>query len=110
MLHGCGLVLVDAWDMKQEGLASIFTNAHHSPREIYVFKAILHSCCGLKAVLFCVASTRTFVLASGSVEVICEGCADVLRIDIGILAHRGDGIVARPSFTEIAENAYRKRH
>ena len=37
MLHGCGLVLVDAWDMKQEGLASIFTNAHHGPREIYVF-------------------------------------------------------------------------
>ena len=32
MLYGCGLVLVDAWDMKQEGLASIFTNAHHSPR------------------------------------------------------------------------------
>ena len=36
MLHGCGLVLVDAWDAGQEGLASIFTNAHHSPREISV--------------------------------------------------------------------------
>ena len=43
MLHGCGLVLVDAWDMKQEGLASIFTNAHHSSREIYVSKIVLHS-------------------------------------------------------------------
>jgi hypothetical protein len=32
MLYGCGLVLVDAWDMKQEGLAIIFTNAHHCPR------------------------------------------------------------------------------
>ena len=36
MLYGCGLVLVDAWDMNQKGLASIFTNAHHSPREISV--------------------------------------------------------------------------
>ena len=36
VLHGCGLVLVNAWDMKQEGLASIFTNAHHGPREISV--------------------------------------------------------------------------
>ena len=31
MLHGSGLVLVDAWDMKQEGLVGIFANAHHGP-------------------------------------------------------------------------------
>ena len=36
MLHGCSLVIVDAGDAGQEGLASIFTNAHHSPREISV--------------------------------------------------------------------------
>ena len=36
MLHGCSLVIVDAGDAGQEGLASIFTNAHHGPREIYV--------------------------------------------------------------------------
>ena len=36
MLHGCSLVIVDAWDAGQEGLASIFTNTHHSPREISV--------------------------------------------------------------------------
>ena len=62
MLYGCGLVLVNAWDMKQEGLVGILTNAHHSPREIYVFKVILHSCCGLEAVLFCVTCTLAFVL------------------------------------------------
>ena len=62
MLHGCGLVLVDAWDMNQKGLASIFTNAHHGPREIYVFKTVVHSCCGLEAVLFCVTCALAFVL------------------------------------------------
>jgi hypothetical protein len=62
MLHGCSLVIVDAGDAGQEGLASIFTNAHHGPREIYVFKVILHSCCGLEAVLFCVTCARSFVL------------------------------------------------
>ena len=36
MLHGCSLVIVDAGDAGQEGLASIFTNARHSPREISV--------------------------------------------------------------------------
>ena len=36
MLYGCSLVIVDAGDAGQEGLASIFTNAHHSPREISV--------------------------------------------------------------------------
>ena len=36
VLHGCSLVIVDAGDAGQEGLASIFTNAHHSPREISV--------------------------------------------------------------------------
>ena len=36
MLHGCGLILVEAWDMNQKGLAIIFTNAHHCPREISV--------------------------------------------------------------------------
>ena len=43
MLHGCSLVIVDAGDAGQEGLASIFTNAHHGPREIYVSKIVLHS-------------------------------------------------------------------
>ena len=86
----------------------ILTNAHHGPREIYVFEVILHSCDGLEPVLFRITSTRTFVLTSGSVEVIREGCADVLRIDIGILAHRGDGIVARPAFTEISEDVVGK--
>ena len=62
MLHGCSLVIVDAGDAGQEGLASIFTNAHHSPREIYVFKTVVHSCCGLEAVLFCVTCTLAFVL------------------------------------------------
>ena len=62
MLYGCGLVIVDAGDAGQEGLVGILTNAHHSPREIYVFKVILHSCCGLKAVLFCVTCTLAFVL------------------------------------------------
>ena len=62
MLYGCGLILVNAWDMKQEGLASIFTNAHHGPREIYVFKTVVHSCCGLEAVLFCVTCALAFVL------------------------------------------------
>ncbi len=62
MLHGCGLILIDARDMNQKGLVGILTNAHHGPREIYVFKVILHSCCGLEAVLFIVTSTRTFVL------------------------------------------------
>lgn len=42
MLYGCGLVLVDAWDMKQEGLASIFTNAHHGPTQIYVMMNKFH--------------------------------------------------------------------
>ena len=36
MLHGCGLVLVDAWDAGRKGLVGILTNAHHSPREISV--------------------------------------------------------------------------
>ena len=31
MLHGCGLTLVDDWDMYQKGLAIIFANAHHGP-------------------------------------------------------------------------------
>lgn len=43
MLHGCSLVIVDAGDAGQEGLASIFTNAHHAPREIYLSKIVLHS-------------------------------------------------------------------
>ena len=42
MLHGCGLILIDAWDMKQEGLASIFTNAHHGPTQIYVMMNKFH--------------------------------------------------------------------
>ena len=42
MLYGCGLVLVNAWDMKQEGLASIFTNAHHGPTQIYVMMNKFH--------------------------------------------------------------------
>mgnify|MGYP007101931138 CR=1 FL=1 len=42
MLHGCGLILVNAWDMKQEGLASIFTNAHHGPTQIYVMMNKFH--------------------------------------------------------------------
>ena len=62
MLHGCSLVIVDAGDIGQEGLASIFTNAHHGPREIYVFKTVVHSCCGLEAVLFCVTCALAFVL------------------------------------------------
>jgi hypothetical protein len=62
VLHGCDLILIDAWDMNQKGLVGILTNAHHSPREIYVFKVILHSCCGLEAVLFCVTCTLAFVL------------------------------------------------
>ena len=62
MLHGCGLVLVDAWDMKQEGLASIFTNTHHCPREIYVMEIVLHSWDVLESVLFRITSTLAFVL------------------------------------------------
>jgi hypothetical protein len=62
MLHGCGLILLDAGDAGRKRLVEILTNAHHSPREIYVFKVILHSCCGLKAVLFIVTSTLAFVL------------------------------------------------
>ena len=62
MLHGCGLILLDAGDAGRKGLVGIFANAHHSPREIYVFKVILHSCCGLEAVLFCVTCTLAFVL------------------------------------------------
>ena len=62
MLYGCGLILLDAGDAGRKGLVGILTNAHHSPREIYVFKVILHSCCGLEAVLFCVTCTLAFVL------------------------------------------------
>ena len=62
MLHGCGLVGLDAWNVGQKGLVGILTNAHHSPREIYVFKVILHSCYGLEAGLFCVTCTLAFVL------------------------------------------------
>ena len=36
MLHGCGLVLVDAGDAGRKGLVGILTNAHHSLREISV--------------------------------------------------------------------------
>ena len=43
MLHGCGLVLVDAWDAGRKGLVGSLTEAHHSPREIYVFEIVLHS-------------------------------------------------------------------
>ena len=62
VLRGCGLILVDAWDMNQKGLASIFTNAHHGPREIYVMEIVLHSWDVLEPVLFRITSTRTFVL------------------------------------------------
>ena len=65
---------------------------------------VLHSWDVLEPVLFRITSTRTFVLTSGSVEVIREGCADVLRIDIGILGRRGHRIVARPTVAEIAED------
>jgi hypothetical protein len=43
MLHGCGLILLDAGDVGRKGLASIFTNAHHCLREIYVSEIVLHS-------------------------------------------------------------------
>jgi hypothetical protein len=43
MLHGCGLILLDTGDAGRKGLASIFTNAHHGPREIFVSKIVLHS-------------------------------------------------------------------
>ena len=36
MLHGCGLILLDAGDAGRKGLVGILTNAHHSPREISV--------------------------------------------------------------------------
>ena len=42
MLHGCSLVIVDAGDAGQEGLASIFTNAHHGPTQIYVMMNRFH--------------------------------------------------------------------
>ena len=42
MLYGCSLVLVDAGDAGQEGLASIFTNAHHGPTQIYVMMNKFH--------------------------------------------------------------------
>ncbi len=42
MLHGCSLVIVDAGDAGQEGLASIFTNAHHGPTQIYVMMNKFH--------------------------------------------------------------------
>lgn len=42
VLHGCSLVIVDAWDMNQKGLASIFTNAHHGPTQIYVMMNKFH--------------------------------------------------------------------
>ena len=49
----------------QKQLASIFTNAHHCPWEIYVFKTVVHSCCGLEAVLFIVASTYAYLMGNG---------------------------------------------
>ena len=42
MLYGCGLIPVNAWDMNQKGLASIFTNAHHGPTQIYVMMNKFH--------------------------------------------------------------------
>ena len=36
MLHGCGLILLDAGDAGRKGLVGILANAHHGPREISV--------------------------------------------------------------------------
>ena len=42
MLHGCGLVGLDAGDVGQEGLVGIFANAHHGPTQIYVMMNRFH--------------------------------------------------------------------
>ena len=72
MLYGNGLVLVDAWDMNQKGLASIFTNAHHSPREIYVMEIVLHSWDVLEPVLFRITCPRALVFRRGDVEAVTQ--------------------------------------
>ena len=73
-----------------------------------VSKIVLHSCDILESVLFCITCACAFVLASGGVEVIREGCSDVLCIDVGILTRSGNGIIARPAFTEIAKDVVGK--
>ena len=78
MLYGCGLILLDAGDAGRKGLVGILTNAHHSPREIYVFKVILHSCCGLEAVLFIITSACALVLRAGGIETIGGGELNIL--------------------------------
>ena len=89
MLHGCGLVIVDAGDMNQKGLASIhsrplvaypwpFTNAHHCPREIYVMEIVLHSWDVLESVLFFVTCACALVLRAGGIETIGGGELNIL--------------------------------
>ena len=100
ILHGCGLVLVDAWDMKQEGLASIFTNAHHSSREIYVSKIVLHSWDVLEPVLFCITSTCAFVLAACGIEVVGYLQSDTTShaVVVAVLAYLNAVRAHLPSF------------
>ena len=89
MLHGCGLILLDAGDAGRKGLVGIhsrpwvaypwpFTKAHHSPREIYVFEVVLHNWDVLEPVLFRITSTRTFVLRAGGIETIGGGELNIL--------------------------------
>ena len=82
MLHGCGLILVDAWDMNQKGLAIIFTNAHHGPREIYVMEIVLHSWDVLESVLFFVTCACALVLRAGGVETVGGGELNILRVTV----------------------------
>ena len=42
MLHGCGLILLDAGDAGRKGLVGILTNAHHGPTQIYVMMNKFH--------------------------------------------------------------------
>ena len=70
-LHHFHLVL-PVMDDGGKWQSAILTDGHHCPREIYVSKIVLHNMDDLEPVLFRITSTRTFVLASGSIEVIRE--------------------------------------